>query len=646
MIRPVAAGAEPESESKTTLADVGREALGADALLFCDPSSLGRPGLLGSSGLSAAEEDAVLAALSLRSPDGTLETAGWAQALTYDSVEPGLGPVRLCALQRRRRAFERSRLATVIARHAAVAADVRRQYRHPVTGPPEINAYELSEQAHDWAALDRAVTQQVRRLVPVERTGVLMWDEEQQALAPVPGAFGLDPGRALPVHARTNWQSSAPRVFATGEPYITNHPVDYSGARPDYRSAFVIQRLIAVPIEAAGRRVGVFQAVNKEAPFTVADAQRLTAVAPVLACAVEMAYLREGLRRGRRLEELFTSTAVAVATGGVIGDDMVARLGDLRAALDGSVVALVPRNGEPIICREGESGAPAERALLAQASEAKGFAAFDAPPRRPGDAGWSSAHVPILLDGAIVATLSFLRSGRARLGPGEHEALSRMAQLIAVGLATEDYQRHLADAGRRAERQRIADQLHDQVAQLLFAARLSLDQGEASIPEPAAQGVRRARELLVRADEVTRAIMDDNRGEAMTHVTDLLALVISEIEDEYGRAVGLDVDPRAAQAADGLTDAARRLLARSAREALVNAAKHAGPCRISVRLALTHRGRLLLTVTDAGLGVTSRRQDGYGTSALRRAVSRQGGTLRVSAISAAGGTRVAVSLPT
>jgi signal transduction histidine kinase len=93
-----------------------------------------------------------------------------------------------------------------------------------------------------------------------------------------------------------------------------------------------------------------------------------------------------------------------------------------------------------------------------------------------------------------------------------------------------------------------------------------------------------------------------------------------------------------------MSQSAKSLIARAAREALVNAAKHAGPCQLAVRVSVTQRNRLLLTVTDGGIGVGARRGDGYGTAALRRAVRRHGGSLRVLG-SAIGGTRVAVSLP-
>lgn len=645
MIRSVDAAPALGPEAPGSLATVGRAALGADGVLLCERLDAGRLALLCSSGLSPAEERSLTEALAHRPPGPALGMAGFAQALIRDASVPGVGAVRLCAVQRHRAAFEGPRTADAIARHGAVAAGMRRQGGPAAGEPARIDAHELIERAVDWAALDRAVTLQVRRIVPAQRTGLLLWDEDEQVLRPVPGTFGLDPRVVLPAPAAADWASSAARVFASGEPYLTNRAVEDPDAGPDYRESFAVRRLIAVPIEASGRRVGVLQAVNKESAFTLTDVQRLADVAPVVANAAEVVALRMRLRRSERLEALFTSTAVAIASGQAVHEHLQAGLEDLRVALAGTVVALVAPDAEPIVCRSAEGRDRLEPGFLAQARTATGFRAFDAPARRAGEPGWSATHVPVSVDDAVVATLAILRVGGGPLEARERAALSRMAQLIALAWATESYQRGLASAARRAERRRIADELHDQVAQLLFAARLSLDVVAEALADPVPAEIPRARELLLRADAATRAIMDRNIDPDESRVSDVLARVITEVEEEYGRPAGLEVALAADEAAAGLSPAARQLVARTAREALVNAAKHAGPCQISVRLALTRRHRLLLTVTDAGVGLGPRRAEGYGTAALRRAVRRHGGTLRVTAASPIGGTRVAVSLP-
>ena len=207
-------------------------------------------------------------------------------------------------------------------------------------------------------------------------------------------------------------------------------------------------------------------------------------------------------------------------------------------------------------------------------------------------------------------------------------------------------QQQLEDSARTVERQRIADDLHDQVAQLLFAARLSLDGAleTAGMPEAAAAKVERGRQLLLRADAATRRVMNENSLATHDGLSDRLAAVARSVEEEFDRRVALDIAPIVVDADPRLSGAVLNLLARAAREALVNAVKHAGPCQLGVRVTVTGGNRLLLTVTDRGIGLSAQRVDGYGTAALRRAVRSHGGVLRVHRVPT-GGTRVAVSFP-
>jgi len=106
-----------------------------------------------------------------------------------------------------------------------------------------------------------------------------------------------------------------------------------------------------------------------------------------------------------------------------------------------------------------------------------------------------------------------------------------------------------------------------------------------------------------------------------------------------------EADLSAVAAANGLRRASADALIKVAREALVNAAKHAGPCRIRVQLAVTDRRRLLLSVIDDGVGgARDRAEAGHGLAAIRRTLDEHGGCLRVGQ-SAGGGTKVTASIP-
>ena len=65
----------------------------------------------------------------------------------------------------------------------------------------------------------------------------------------------------------------------------------------------------------------------------------------------------------------------------------------------------------------------------------------------------------------------------------DRHLLLRFAKLTALAWATERYQQQRAELARTEERARIADDLHDDVAQMLFAAQMSLDSVLCDHPE-------------------------------------------------------------------------------------------------------------------------------------------------------------------
>jgi signal transduction histidine kinase len=187
-----------------------------------------------------------------------------------------------------------------------------------------------------------------------------------------------------------------------------------------------------------------------------------------------------------------------------------------------------------------------------------------------------------------------------------------------------------ARQARLEERQRIADELHEEVAQILFAAQMTLD-AALELPDldsDAAAAVDRARALVIVADQALRsAIHQMSRPRRGTLLPELESIV-SQVGQDFGLPIRLDIEPVAAEACTKLGRPVRDALLTVVREALVNAAKHAGPCQVSVRLAISGRRRLLVSVSDDGVGI-GRGGQGYGLACLRRVVRAQGGLLRI-----------------
>ncbi|MFI2296271.1 sensor histidine kinase [Isoptericola sp. NPDC019571] len=210
-------------------------------------------------------------------------------------------------------------------------------------------------------------------------------------------------------------------------------------------------------------------------------------------------------------------------------------------------------------------------------------------------------------------------------------------------------------AGVTAERERIAREIHDTLAQGFTsvvtqaqAATAALDRGEQD----------RARERLVVVEQTAR----DNLAEARALVAafapvplqgSTLAEALRRLADRFtaetGTPVLLDVAGATAPArAGGATGhaAADVVLLRAAQEALANVRRHAGARSVTIRLTRDVGGApdVRLEVTDDGRGLPPGQVDGLGLAGMRERVSAVGGTLAVEP-GEGGGTRVEVHVP-
>jgi len=340
--------------------------------------------------------------------------------------------------------------------------------------------------------------------------------------------------------------------------------------------------------------------------------------------------------------------AVAIASNKAANEFLPDSFERFRLVTDASVLALVPDESEPILAQDAGVSPEGAADLVAEARTIDHETARVSLPQHAGDPGSAVFHVPVVLGTRRLGTLSVLRSRGNAFAPQELRGLSRMGRLIALTWASEHYQQERVSLARMLERQRIADDLHDDVAQLLFAAQIQLDQvlEDPGVDSGLVDSLARTRALLTRADSTIRSeIAQLARPPAEEGLVDRLVDVVDGVEQEFGLPVHLEIsgEPPGPEAT---SRAAAETLLRVARESLVNAAKHAGPCRVAVHLECDHGSRLRLRVVDDGLGHREPVNDEghHGMASLKRSARRHGGSLRVRT-NPGGGTTVAVELP-
>ena len=197
--------------------------------------------------------------------------------------------------------------------------------------------------------------------------------------------------------------------------------------------------------------------------------------------------------------------------------------------------------------------------------------------------------------------------------------------------------RHAAQEAVSAERIRIANDLHDGLAQDLafivaYADRLERKFGEAHVLTLAAS----------RALAVSRGTMVDLEASQAPSTAAALREVAAELEARFGVDINVRVQT------SGLEEpsvADRRDIVRIAREATVNAVRHGGARKIQVMLG-SRDSELLLRITDDGRGAAAVGErassgTGLGMRAMHSRARSLGGRL-VAHYRAGGGTEIDV----
>jgi signal transduction histidine kinase len=197
-----------------------------------------------------------------------------------------------------------------------------------------------------------------------------------------------------------------------------------------------------------------------------------------------------------------------------------------------------------------------------------------------------------------------------------------------------------------AERGRFAREIHDSLAQGLTSISLQLE----CVRNRLADSPAVATEHL----ENARGLVRESMREARRTIWNLRPLALGEADlasalQKYARDLTRDSDISCQQQIEGtprpLPQEHENALLRIGQESLTNAARHAAPRRIEVRLRFGE-GWVTLVVKDDGGGfdVADRVGKGYGLTGMRERVEALGGSLSIDS-RAGEGTEVSVTLP-
>lgn len=245
---------------------------------------------------------------------------------------------------------------------------------------------------------------------------------------------------------------------------------------------------------------------------------------------------------------------------------------------------------------------------------------------------------------ALMREIDLLRPGQRLDVSGSREVADVIGTFNEM-LARLEGERRASSAralmAQEAERRRIAQELHDEIGQILTAVVLQLKKAAEQAP-PEMQAT------LLEVQEAARASLDEVRRIARRLRPDVLedlglVTALSALATSVAQQSGVRIQRRFADHLPPLSPEIELVLYRVAQEGLTNVTRHAEASRVELSLDRTATG-LALRVADNGAGMDGA-GEGAGMRGMRERAMLVGGRLRIDS-SLQGGVEVLLDVPT
>jgi two-component system NarL family sensor kinase len=252
------------------------------------------------------------------------------------------------------------------------------------------------------------------------------------------------------------------------------------------------------------------------------------------------------------------------------------------------------------------------------------------------------ASVPLQVQGERLGMLNVAGPEWRELDPDELSLLHTIGDLLGVAVERARLHARRLDAAQAEERNRLAREIHDTIAQDLSAIAFQLEAAEALLdgladPERVRRAVAAALDLARKGLEETRRSVLDLRAAPLEGRT--LAAALVDLASER------NVIFEASAPSPKLPAAVEVGLYRITQEALQNALHHADASQVVIRLE-TSPDRVRLTVEDDGRGFVIAEEPSmsrFGLIGMRERARLLGGSFQIES-SPGAGTRVSVEV--
>jgi signal transduction histidine kinase len=198
------------------------------------------------------------------------------------------------------------------------------------------------------------------------------------------------------------------------------------------------------------------------------------------------------------------------------------------------------------------------------------------------------------------------------------------------------------EAGRLTERQRLARDIHDTIAQHFTSIIMHLSAAKHSHPEAVQSEVQQAEESAREGLDEIRRIVWDMQPEQIEKAS--LVEAVEELAARWSAENGVLVKMKVTGTPRSLTSSAETALLRISQEAMHNINKHAQAKNVNITFSFME-DIFVMDIADDGLGFESSKiKNGFGMKTMRDRAEELSGTLTIESERGAG-TAIAVSVP-
>lgn len=470
------------------------------------------------------------------------------------------------------------------------------------------------------------------------------------------------PGTAVPVET-----TLAGLCYRSGRPVISNDVTSDPQALPEVHHQHPTRSLLSVPLIVRGATTGVLTISNvSDRAFEESDAEILGLFADHAAIAIENARLFEDAQAQITEMEIINRVSAVVSSSLNLSQiyrsihHEIARIMIADAFLitlrqpDGvdDLVYIVdlgqtfsPRHGVHLPVEYHESMAE-RRPKIVEALTAIDFDSWE----RYGDMSrriQSILIAPLVRGNAVIGTISAQSYAPNSYRRRDVELLATVANVAAVAIENAMLFEQASEMAVTDERNRLAREIHDTIAQGLVGIILQLEAIGAQIEvSPLSRRIDRALALArANLDEARRSVRD-LRAAPLEHLSLLEA--IEQLAEQHMDEVETRVTIHAPVVLPLLEDRVEAAIYRFVQESLTNCRKHARSAAVRITIAIDTAVSVEVSDDGPGFDTSSLKSDRtanrFGVLGMRERAERLGGMLAIE--SAVGnGTRVRMTFP-